>query len=59
MGFIMTFLIPGISIAGHIGGFVRGILLSPFVFKKQKDLEFSIFALVQQQNKKRTHIIHD
>jgi membrane associated rhomboid family serine protease len=55
----MTFLIPGISIAGHIGGFVGGILLSPFVFKKQKDLEFSIFALVQQQNKKRTHIIHD
>ncbi|TCL47042.1 rhomboid family protein [Thermolongibacillus altinsuensis] len=42
MGFIMTFLIPGISISGHIGGFVGGILLSPFVFKKQKDLEFSI-----------------
>jgi rhomboid protease GluP len=33
MGFIMTFLIPGISISGHIGGFVGGILLSPFVFK--------------------------
>jgi rhomboid protease GluP len=38
----MTFLIPGISISGHIGGFVGGILLSPFVFKKQKNLEFSV-----------------
>lgn len=34
LGFIMTFLIPGISIAGHIGGFVGGIILSPFVFNK-------------------------
>ena len=38
LGFVVTFLIPEISLTGHIGGFVGGILLSPFLFNKTKDL---------------------
>ncbi|MBY6273887.1 MAG: hypothetical protein CW346_17065 [Bacillaceae bacterium] len=38
LGFVVTFLIQEISLTGHIGGFVGGILLSPFLFNKTKDL---------------------
>ena len=32
-GFIGTILIPNISISGHLGGFLGGLLISPLLFK--------------------------
>jgi rhomboid protease GluP len=43
IGFIMTLLIPGISFAGHIGGFIGGILLSPLNFRKQDNIKYKIW----------------
>lgn len=34
-GFIMSFFTPGVSFAGHVGGFVMGFILS-FIFYKNK-----------------------
>lgn len=32
-GFVGTMLIPNISISGHLGGFLGGLLISPWLFK--------------------------
>jgi rhomboid protease GluP len=42
MGFIMTLLIPDISFAGHMGGFMGGIILSPLIFRQKDNLKFNV-----------------
>jgi rhomboid protease GluP len=41
IGFAMTVLLPNISLSGHIGGFIGGIILSFFIFNRENSIRFS------------------
>ena len=41
IGFAMTVLLPNISLSGHVGGFIGGIVLSFFIFKRENFIKFS------------------
>jgi len=41
IGFAMTLLLPNISLLGHVGGFIGGVILSIFIFKRENYIRFS------------------
>ena len=40
IGFSMTFLIPDVSLAGHFGGFIGGIIFAALLFREEKQVSF-------------------
>lgn len=40
IGFTMTLLIPGVSFAGHLGGFIGGIIFAALVFRSEEQVIF-------------------
>ena len=40
IGFSVTFLIPDVSLAGHFGGFIGGIIFAALLFREEKQVTF-------------------